>query len=130
MTLAWLAAGFRFALYCIHKGAEMNGYRMKAAIAAVAALFAGTTAVFAQATTFRTYHCADGSEFIAGFYPYDSSAYLQIDGGALMLPKRVAISGARYASRAITLKISRNGRTTVKRARRAETACEVKNLPE
>jgi membrane-bound inhibitor of C-type lysozyme len=130
MTFERLAAGFRFALYCIHKGAEMSGYRMMAAIAAVAALYASGTAAFAQATTFRTYHCADGSEFIVGFYPYDSSAYLQIDGGSVMLRKRVAISGARYASRGTTLRIAKSGRTTVKRSGRTETACEVKNLPQ
>lgn len=103
----------------------MNGYRILAALAALAALFASPAAAFAQATTFRTYHCADGTEFIVGFYPYDSRAYVQIDGGAVMLPKRVAISGTRYSSRGITLRITNDGRTTVKRARRAETACEV-----
>jgi membrane-bound inhibitor of C-type lysozyme len=108
----------------------MSGYRIKAAIAAVAVLFASGTTALAQATTFRTYHCADGSEFIVAFYPYDSSAYLQIDGGSVMLPKRVAISGSRYASRGTTLRIAQNGRTTVKRSRRAETACELKNLPQ
>jgi membrane-bound inhibitor of C-type lysozyme len=108
----------------------MNWTRMLAAIAALATFFAGSTAVLAQATTFRTYHCADGTEFIVGFYSYDSRAYVQIDGGAIMLPKRVAISGARYASRGITLRIAKDDRTTVKRPRRAETACEVKNLPQ
>ena len=66
----------------------MNRYRIIAATAAMAAFLAGLTPVFAQTTTFRNYHCADGSEFIVGFYPYDSRAYLQIDGGSVMLPKR------------------------------------------
>jgi hypothetical protein len=34
----------------------------------------------ACAQSFQTYHCADGTEFIVGFYPYDSRAYVQIDG--------------------------------------------------
>lgn len=106
----------------------MKGTRTIAAIAAVVAVLAGSVAACAQDTTFRTYHCADGTEFIVGFYPYDPGAYVQIDGSAIMLPKRLAISGLRYASRGITLRISKDGRTTVKRPKRAETACEVKNL--
>jgi membrane-bound inhibitor of C-type lysozyme len=94
--------------------------------AAVAGCFVGLSAAFGQTTTFRNYHCADGTEFIAGFYPYDSRAYLQIDGGSIMLPQRLAISGTRYSARGVTLKISKAGRTTVKRPRRAETACEVR----
>jgi hypothetical protein len=86
---------------------------------------AGLAPVSAQTTTFRTYRCADGSEFIVGFYPYDSRAYVQIDGGAVMLPKRLAVSGSRYAAAGITLKISGLGRTTIRRPRRRETACEV-----
>jgi membrane-bound inhibitor of C-type lysozyme len=92
---------------------------------ATAALFVGFSAVFAQSTTFQTYHCGDGTEFIVGFYPYDSRAYLQIDGGSIMLPRRLSISGTRYSARGITLKISKAGRTTVKRPKRPETACQV-----
>jgi len=95
---------------------------------AIGGLFIGFSACFAQATTFRTYRCADGSEFILGFYPYDSRAFVQIDGDEITLPKRLALSGARYASRGITLRIARDGRTTVKRPKRSETACVVKNL--
>jgi membrane-bound inhibitor of C-type lysozyme len=102
----------------------MNRYIFIAS-AAVAACMAGPLPASAQTTTFRTYHCADGSEFIVGFYPYDSRAYVQIDGGAVMLPKRLAVSGARYSAAGITLKVSKLGRTTVKRLRRRETACEV-----
>jgi membrane-bound inhibitor of C-type lysozyme len=123
MTSARLA-GFRFALYCAGKGAKMNRYSL-IALAAVAAWWASLLPASAQTTTFRTYHCADGSEFIVGFYPYDSRAYVQIDGGAVMLPKRLAVSGQRYSAAGITLKVSRLGRTTVKRPKRRETACEL-----
>jgi membrane-bound inhibitor of C-type lysozyme len=92
---------------------------------AVAASFASFSAVSAQTTTFQTYHCGDGTEFIVGFYPYDSRAYLQIDGGSIMLPKRVAISGTRYSARGMTLKFSKAGRIAVKRPKRPETACEL-----
>ena len=61
-----------------------------------------------------------------GFYPYDSRAYLQIDGKAVTLPKRVALSGTRYSAGGVTLKDRpRPGRTTIKRPKRPETACEV-----
>jgi len=95
--------------------------------AAVAGLFIGFSGCIAQTTTFRTYHCADGSEFILGFYPYDSRAFVQIDGDEITLPKRLAVSGARYSLRGVTLKIAAGGRTTVKRPKRSETACDVKN---
>jgi hypothetical protein len=40
----------------------------------------------AAAQTFRTYVCADGSQFIAGFFDHDKRAHLQIDGKAVALP--------------------------------------------
>jgi membrane-bound inhibitor of C-type lysozyme len=100
----------------------------KSIAAVIAGVFIGFSACFAQETTFRTYRCADGSEFIVGFYPHDSRAYVQIDGDEITLSKRLAISGARYASRGVTLKITKDGLTTVRRPKRAETACEVKNF--
>ena len=103
----------------------MNRYAIMIAAAAVAGTVAGQLPASAQTTTFRTYHCADGSDFIVGFYPYDSRAYVQIDGGAVMLPKRAAVSGLRYSAAGITLKVSKLGLTTVKRPKRQETACEL-----
>jgi len=94
-------------------------------VTAVVAIFAGVTSSFAQSTMFRRYHCADGSEFIAAFYPYDPSAYVQIDGGSMKLQRRPAFSGARYSASGITLKIAKAGRTTIKRPRQRETACDV-----
>ena len=61
----------------------------------VAAAAAVPSAAFAQ-STFRNYRCADGAQFIVGFFQYDSRAHLQLDGKALTLPKRVALSGSRY----------------------------------
>jgi membrane-bound inhibitor of C-type lysozyme len=62
---------------------------------AVAGIFAGSSQVSAQ--TFNSYRCIDGTRFIVGFYPYDSRAYLQLDGRAVTLRKRLTLSGARYA---------------------------------
>jgi membrane-bound inhibitor of C-type lysozyme len=93
--------------------------------AAFAAFAASLKPVLAQNTTFRNYHCADGSSFIVGFYPYDSRAYLQIDGGSVTLRRRLAISGTRYTGGGVTLNVSKAGRITIKHARRPETACEL-----
>jgi membrane-bound inhibitor of C-type lysozyme len=103
----------------------MNRYGNIVLGAALVASVAGLTSVLAQSTTFRHYHCADGSEFIVGLYPYDSRAYLQIDGGPLTLRRRLALSGTRYAGAGVTLKVNKAGRVTIKRARRPQTACEL-----
>ena len=79
--------------------------------------------VTATAETFQTYVCADGSQFVAAFYPHDPRhAHLQIDGRAVALTKRVALSGARFTGGGITLKISKAG-TTIKRGKRPVAAC-------
>jgi membrane-bound inhibitor of C-type lysozyme len=97
----------------------------KAAISGAALLFAGlvTGSSAALAQTFESYRCADGTRFIVGFYRYDSRAYLQIDGRAVTLKKRLAFSGARYSGGGVTLVITRAG-TTVRHAKRPVTACE------
>jgi membrane-bound inhibitor of C-type lysozyme len=78
----------------------------------------------AHAQTFQNYRCADGTQFIVGFFEYDSRAHLQIDGKAVTLARRFALSGTRYSGGGVTLKITRAG-TTVKHARRPPTACEL-----
>jgi membrane-bound inhibitor of C-type lysozyme len=51
----------------------------------------------ASAQTFQTFRCADGTHFIAAFYPHDARAYLQIDGAPVTLRERLSWSGARYS---------------------------------
>ncbi len=82
----------------------------------------GSTATSAQ--TFQSYRCADGTRFIAAFYPYDTRAHLQIDGGPVTLHKRLAWSVTRYSGEGITLTITKAG-VAVKHARRPTTACEL-----
>jgi membrane-bound inhibitor of C-type lysozyme len=89
----------------------------------VGAIATGASAL-AQQTSFQTYRCADGSQFIVGFFQYDKRAHLQIDGKAVTLGKRVALSGSRYSGSGITLKITKAG-TTLKHAKRPVTACEL-----
>lgn len=77
----------------------------------------------AAAETFQTYICADGAQFVAAFYPSDPKrAHLQIDGKAVALARRLALSGTRYSARGITLAISKAG-TTLKLGKRPVTAC-------
>jgi len=79
----------------------------------------------ADAQTFRTYRCADGTQFIDGFYDEDKRAFLQIDGEPVTLAKRLTVSGARYSGEGVTLKIGKAGTTTVKHLKRPVTACAV-----
>lgn len=77
----------------------------------------------ADAQTFRTYRCADGTQFIVGFYDEDKRAFLQIDGEPVTLARRMAVSGARYTGAGITLRIGKTGVATVNHLRRPVTAC-------
>lgn len=78
----------------------------------------------ASAQTFQSYRCADGTRFLAAFFQYDSRAFLQIDGGAVTLARRLNWTGTRYSGGGITLTITKAG-IAVKHARRSSTACEV-----
>ncbi|MEA2908059.1 MAG: hypothetical protein QOJ15_140 [Bradyrhizobium sp.] len=78
----------------------------------------------ASAQSFQSYRCADGTQFIVGFFEYDQRAHLQIDGRAVTLGRRLSLSGSRYSGGGVTLKITKAG-TTVKHAKRPVTACEL-----
>jgi membrane-bound inhibitor of C-type lysozyme len=106
-------------------GANMNWRKttLFGAVLAVLGMVIGAWPAVAQKTTFQTYRCADGSEFIVGFFEYDPRAHLQVDGKSLTLAKRVALSGSRYSGGGVTLKITR-ANVTLKHARRPVTACE------
>jgi membrane-bound lysozyme inhibitor of c-type lysozyme MliC len=92
-----------------------------------AAVVAATTGLImpANAQSFQTYRCVDGTQFILGFYPHDPDAYLQIDGNPVTLRKRVALSGERYSGRGVTVRFLKSGGISVKHARRKVTACEL-----
>jgi membrane-bound inhibitor of C-type lysozyme len=99
-----------------------HGTIIFAAAAFAATMAGGSLPAFAQ--TFQNYRCADGTQFIVGFYPNDSRAYLQLDGGSVTLARRLTMSGSRYSGRGVTLKITKT-RITLKHARRTMTACEL-----
>jgi hypothetical protein len=87
-------------------------------IAAVGILI-GQSPVFAQ--TFRTYRCFDGSQFILALFEGDKRAHLQLDGKAVTLPKRISLSGPRYAKGNLSLRITETG-ITLKRGKQS-TEC-------
>jgi membrane-bound inhibitor of C-type lysozyme len=104
----------------------MNRYKtivISAALAVAGFASGGSPAALAQ--TFQSYRCADGTQFIVGFFEYDKRAYLQIDGEAVALARRFGLSGARYSGGGVTLKITKSG-TTVQHAKRPATACELR----
>jgi membrane-bound inhibitor of C-type lysozyme len=78
----------------------------------------------ASAQTFDSYRCADGTRFILAFYPNDKRAYLQIDGRALTLKKRMAFSGVRYSGGGVSL-VMTGARALLRHVRRPVTACEL-----
>jgi membrane-bound inhibitor of C-type lysozyme len=90
--------------------------------AMLTALVTGASPVAAQ--TFKTYGCADGTQFIVGFFQYDKRAHLQIDGKAVALTKRIALSGSRYSGGGIVLNVAKAG-TTIKHGKRPASACSV-----
>jgi membrane-bound inhibitor of C-type lysozyme len=95
-----------------------------AAIVLAGAAILATGVLPATAQTFKTYGCADGTQFIVAFYQYDKRAHLQIDGKAVALHKRIALSGARYSGGGIVLKLGRAG-ATIRHGKRPASACSV-----
>ena len=77
-----------------------------------------------SAQTFDSYRCADGTHFILAFYPRDKRAYLQIDGRAVILNKRLTLPGRRYSGSGVSLKMTETG-AVIRHARRPVTACEL-----
>ena len=94
------------------------------AIAGGAVLFCllSSSAGSAQ-SAFRNYRCADGTQFVA-LFGRDSRAHLQLDGKAVMLKKRLSLTGARYAGSGVTLEITRAGLTRLKHGKQPRTTCE------
>ena len=104
-------------------GSTTFGNTICAVALCTAAMAAIPTAASAQ-SNFRNYRCADGSQFTVGFFQYDKRAHLQLDGKAVTLPKRVALTGSRYQAKGVTLRITKAGVVTLKHARRKTTTCE------
>ena len=89
-----------------------------------AAIMFGPSGASAQTTTWRTYRCGDGTEFLVGFFGYDKRAHVQVDGKAVTLQKRVTLAGARYSGDGVTLRVTRSA-TTFKIGKRPVTTCQL-----
>jgi membrane-bound inhibitor of C-type lysozyme len=101
----------------------MNNHGIAAFVAAF--FWGGLASSVASAQTFQSYRCADGTRLVAGFFQYDSRAHLQLDGKAVTLKKRLALSGSRYSGSGVTLTITKAGAISLKLAKRPMTACEL-----
>lgn len=95
-------------------------------ILAAAFVALGATAASAQ-TSFKTYECSDGAQFVVAFYRFDPNAHIQIDGRPVQLRKRFAMNGQRFESEGVDLRINKLGAVRIKHARRPWANCrEVK----
>src|SRR5215475_14145717 len=90
-----LYRALRTGLYSDHQGGNMNSctITIAAALLAASAVLAASPAA-AQNTTWQNYRCADGTEFVVGFFGYDKRAHMQVDGKAMTLEKRIALGGS------------------------------------
>ena len=70
----------------------------------------------AHAQAFTAYECNDGAQFQVALFERENRAYLQLEGHALQLPKKIAYTGNRYAQGGVTFWVRGNGRVTIKRA--------------
>jgi membrane-bound inhibitor of C-type lysozyme len=103
---------------------EKNMNNRKLAAFGAAFFLGGLVSTTASAQTFQSYRCADGTQFIVGFFQYDSRAHLQLDGKAVTLARRLALSGSRYSGSGVTMTISKAGVTTLKHGKRPVVTCE------
>jgi hypothetical protein len=70
----------------------------------------------APAQTYTHYECADGASFELALYPETKAAFLQVDGKSLRLPKRVSLTGQRFAQNGVTFSMKSSGVATIRRA--------------
>jgi membrane-bound inhibitor of C-type lysozyme len=90
----------------------MRPVRWLPLVAAVAVLDPAATA---SAQVYLSYRCEDGTQVSAVTYPGDRRIFLQLDGHALTLPQRLAVSGTRYSGSGVSFWIRKTS-TTLKRA--------------
>ncbi len=90
-------------------------------LARTAVLASALIAPAAAAQDFLTFHCADGSEFVSALFAGTRSVYVQLDGKALTLPRRISLSRPRYAAGGVTLWIK--DRAATLRRDRVSTEC-------
>jgi membrane-bound inhibitor of C-type lysozyme len=84
----------------------------------IAAVTMGGLAMSAPASAqrFTAYECNDGAQFQVAMLDTEKKAFLQLDGHAVQLPKKIAYTGNRYAAGGITFWVRGDGSVTLKRA--------------
>ena len=82
----------------------------------------------ARAQTFVSYTCADGTNVSAAFFKGERGMRMQLDGKALSLPQRLAVSGARYAKSGVSFWI-KGQEATLKRPKKKATLCKASEPP-
>jgi membrane-bound inhibitor of C-type lysozyme len=75
----------------------------------------------AQAQKLATYHCRDGGDFVASFFPGGRRLSAKIDGRNILLTRRLSLSGTRYVSGDITIRVK--GQTATLTRGRRSTDC-------
>ena len=88
----------------------------QATLFALAAVGIVGLSVPASAQRFIAYECEGGAQFQVALLEREAMAYLQLDGHAHQLPKKIAYTGNRYAKGGVTFWVRGNGRVTIKRA--------------
>ena len=78
----------------------------------------------ARAQTYQNYECQGGAHFELALMPDTKSAYVQLDGKSLRLPRFASVTGTRYRKGDVTIWI-KGERATLRRAgKRIE--CKIK----
>jgi membrane-bound inhibitor of C-type lysozyme len=75
----------------------------------------------ARAQKLASYHCRDGGDFTASFYPGGRRLSAKVDGRNLLLMRRLSLSGTRYVSGDVTIRIK--GQTATLTRGRRSTDC-------
>jgi membrane-bound inhibitor of C-type lysozyme len=86
---------------------------------AAACLVVGPTPALAQ--KLATYHCRDGGDFVASFFPGGRRLSAKVDGRNILLTRRLSLSGTRYVSGDITIRVK--GQTATLTRGRRSTDC-------
>lgn len=67
-----------------------------------------------HAQTKYHYECSDGSRFEVTFLPETQSAYLQIDGRSMLLPKRFSLISQRFKMDSYSFAMRADGKAIMK----------------
>lgn len=67
-----------------------------------------------HALTRYHYECSDGARFEVSFFPETQSAYLQMDGQSMLLPKRFSLISQRFKKDSYSFAMRADGKAIMK----------------